>query len=50
MVLGLLLSASCFADSKFDKNLKKVSKDNGFVDCYGETYPSEQITDKKILL
>jgi len=47
LVLGLLLSASCFADSKFDKDLKKVSKDNGFVDSNGETYPSEQITDKK---
>ena len=47
MVLGLLLSGSCFADSKFDKDLKKVSKDNGFVDSNGETYPSEQLTDKK---
>jgi len=28
VVLGLLLSASCFADSKFDKDLTKFSKDN----------------------
>ena len=50
LVLGLLLSASCFADSKFDKDLKKVSKDNGFVDSNGEIYPSEQITDKKNII
>ena len=47
IVLGLLLSGNAYADSKFEKELKKVSKDNGFVDSNGETYPSEQITDKK---
>ena len=45
--LCLLLSANSFADSKFDKGLKKVSKDNGFIDTNGKIYPSEQINDKK---
>ena len=32
VVLGLLLSGNAYADSKFDKELKKFSKDNGFVE------------------
>ena len=43
----IILSSNAYSDSKFEKELKKVSKDNGFVDSNGETYPSEQITDKK---
>ena len=47
IVLSLVLSASCFADSKFDKDLKKVSKDNGFVDNTGAVYFEEQISNKE---
>jgi hypothetical protein len=47
LVLGLLLSASCFADSKFDKDLKKISKNNGFVDNTGVVYSEEQISNKE---
>ena len=43
----IILSSNAYSDSKFEKELKKVSKDNGFVDSNGKTYPSEQITDKK---
>ena len=43
----IILSSNAYSDSKFEKELKKVSKDNGFVDSNGDTYPSEQITDKK---
>ena len=46
----IILSSNAYSDSKFEKQLKKVSKDNGFVDNNGEIYPSEQITDKKIQL
>ena len=49
-ILILLLvfsSTNSLANSKFEKNLKKVSKDNGFIDNKGEIYSSEQITDKK---
>ena len=47
IVLGLLLSGNVYADSKFDKELKKISKNNGFVDTKGEVYSKGQITDKK---
>jgi len=45
--LGLLLSGNAYADSKFDKELKKISKNNGFVDTKGKVYSKYQITDKK---
>ena len=47
MVLGLWLSVNAYADSKFDKELKKISKNNGFVDTKGKVYSKGQITDKK---
>ena len=34
--LGLILNTTAFADKKFEKDLKKVSKDNGFVDSKGK--------------
>ena len=49
-ILILLLvfsSTNSLANNKFEKELKKVSKDNGFVDNKGEVYSREQITDKK---
>ena len=47
LVLCLLLSVNAYADSKFDKELKKISKNNGFVDTKGKVYSKDQITDKK---
>ena len=47
MVLGLLFCGNAYADSKFDKELKKISKHNGFVDTKGKVYSKDQITDKK---
>ena len=47
LILGFFLSSNSYADSKFDKDLKKVSKDNGFVDSIGTIYPIEQITNKE---
>ena len=35
------------SNSKFDKDLKKFSKDSSFVDNKGKVYSKEQITDKK---
>ena len=32
IILSLLLSNHSFADKKFDKDLKKVSKDNGLIE------------------
>jgi len=47
IILGLLLSSQSFADKKFDKDLKKVSKDNAFINSKGEVYPIEEIPDKQ---
>lgn len=47
LVLCLLLCVNAYADSKFDKDLKKISKNNGFVDTKGKVYSKDQITDKK---
>ena len=47
IVMGLLLSGNAYAGSKFDKELKKISKNNGFVDTKGKVYSKDQITDKK---
>ena len=46
----IIFLTNAYSDSKFNKDLKKVSKDNGFVDSNGETYPSEQLTDKKNII
>ena len=48
IILGLLLSSQSFADKNFDKDLKKVSKDNTFINSKGEAYPLEETLDKKI--
>ena len=50
IVLSLLLSSQSFADKKFDEDLKKISKDNGFIDNLGNTYPIENISDKKNII
>ena len=46
IILALLLSSQSFADKNFDKDLKKISKDNGFVDNFGNIYLDDKITDK----
>ena len=51
LVLGLLLSGNAYAqsksDKKFEKDLKKISKDNGFVDNLRKVYSVDNISDKK---
>jgi len=50
-IFSLLLSTQVFADKRFDKrfekDLKKVSKDNVFVDNLGKVYPVDNISNKK---
>ena len=36
IIFSLLLSNQSFADKKFEKDLKKISKDNGFIDNKGK--------------
>ena len=49
IILSLLLSNHSFADKKFDKDLKKVSKDNGLIENNGKIYSIDNISEKKIL-
>ena len=50
ITLFVLLSTNSFADKKFEKDLKKVSKDNGFVNNTGKIYPIENLSDKKNII
>ena len=50
IILGLLLSSQSFADKKFDKDLKKVSKNNAFINNKGEVYSIEEIFDKQNII
>ena len=52
ITLGLLLSSQSFADKKFDKDLKILSKFNSFINNKGESYSSDIkfIKDKTIIL
>ena len=47
IIFSLLLSTQGFADKRFDKDLKKVSKDNAFINNKGEVYSIEEISDKQ---
>ena len=47
ITLFVLLSTKSFADKKFEKDLKKISKDDGFVDNLGKIYTVDTISDKK---
>ena len=42
-----IFTTNAYSNSKFDKDLKKISKDSAFVDNKGKVYSKEQITDKK---
>ena len=46
ITLGLLLSSQSFADKKFDKDLKKLSKFNSFINNKGESYATVVKFDK----
>ena len=54
IIFSLLLSTQVFADKKadkrFEKDLKKISKDNAFVDNLGKIYPVDNISDKKNII
>ena len=48
LIIFLLINSNSYADKKFEKDLKKVSKDNGFINNTGKIYPIENLSDKKI--
>jgi len=47
LIIVLLFNTHSYADKKFEKDLKKISKNNSFIDNNGNNYSEEQITDKK---
>ena len=47
LFIFIFFTTDAHPNSKFDKDLKKFSKDNGFVDNKGKVYSKDQITDKK---
>ena len=47
IIFCLLLSTQVFADKRFEKDLKKISKNNRFVDNLGKIYPVDNLSDKK---
>jgi len=47
ILLFIIFSSNVYADSKFDKDLKKVSKLNGFTDSSGIIYAADQISNKE---
>ena len=47
ILLFIIFSSNVYADSKFDKDLEKVSKLNGFTDSSGTIYPADQISNKE---
>ena len=46
IIFGLLLSSQSFADKKFDKDLKILSKFNSFINNKGESYVTDVKFDK----
>ena len=47
LIIFLLINTNTLADKKFEKDLKKVSKDNGFIDNTEKIYTIDNISDKK---
>ena len=43
LIFFLLVNTNSFADNKFEKDLKKVSKDNAFIDNKGTIFSSDKI-------
>ena len=53
ILISLIISfflTNAYSNSKFDKDLKKFSKDNGFIDSKGKIYSEKEIIDKKNLI
>ena len=46
LIISFFLT-NAYSSSKFDKDLKKFSKDNGFIDSKGKIYSENEIKDKK---
>ena len=47
IIFSLLLSCQSLADKNFEKDLKKISKDNAFIDNTGKIYSVGKVDHKK---
>ena len=47
IILFILLNTNSFADKKFEKDLKKISKGNAFIDNSGKIYSVDKINKKE---
>jgi len=45
LLIFILINSNSFAQSKFEKDLKKISKDNAFIDNEGKAYSVQEITN-----
>ena len=47
LIIFLLINTNTLADKKFEKDLKKISKDNAFIDNKGKIYSIDKIDNKE---
>ncbi|MDC0855686.1 hypothetical protein OAP67_01465 [Candidatus Pelagibacter sp.] len=47
LILFCLINTNLFADKKFEKDLKRISKDNAFIDNTGTVYSVDKIDNKE---
>ena len=47
LIIFLLINTNTLADKKFEKDLKKISKDNAFIDNIGKIYSVDKIDNKE---
>jgi len=47
LIIFLLINTNSFADKKFEKDLKQISKDNAFIDNKGKIYSLDNIDNKE---
>ena len=50
LILLCLINTNSFADKKFEKDLKKISKDNAFIDNTGTIYSVDKINNKENII
>ena len=47
LIIFLLINTNTLADKKFEKDIKKISKDNAFIDNKGKIYSIDKIDNKE---
>tara|TARA_B100000579_G_scaffold45610_1_gene31843 strand:+ start:73 stop:972 length:900 start_codon:yes stop_codon:yes gene_type:complete len=47
LIIFLLINTNSFADKKFEKDFKQISKDNAFIDNTGKIYSLDKIDNKE---